>query len=781
MTGGERGAVLLWLAALATAIWLFAFHTRITTDLTGFLPRSAGLAEQLLVQQMREGVASRLILMGIEGAAEGDLARLSKGLATRLEADRHFSFVGNGHEVFSPAERELLMRNRYLLSPDVTADHFTAPALRTVLKRRLAELASPLGLVTGELLRRDPTGELLRLLRGWGNQQGPAVRDGVWFSPDGRCALLMAQTVAPGFDAAAQQQATAAVHKAFASLYPGSARLMLSGPGIFAAQSKRIIERDSWRLSALATLLVVVILFFVYRSALVVLLGMLPVVTGLVIGVALVGLGFGSIHGITLGFGATLIGEAVDYPSYLFTHVASGEPVRTALQRILPTFRLAVLTTVFGGLAMLLSSFQGLEQLGLLSIVGVLTAGAVTRWVLPALAPRRFGLRKAQGLPDAVSRAVRRSRKLSWLVWPLLTAAIAVLAVEHGRVWDNDLANMSPVPELAKALDQRLRSELGAPDVRDLVVVTAPGREEALRRSEEVAKRLLQLLERGTIGGFDMAANYLPSERTQAARRAALPDRATLQAALAEATQGLHFKAGVFAPFVNEVERVRRHPLLTAADFRGTALGLKVDSLLVQSHGRWVAFMPLSGVADKRTLAKAVAGEPDLLLLDLKTESNRMVNGYRNQSLRLTGLGIVAIALVLLFGLEERRQLLRILIPVLVAVVVTVATLLLLGERLSLFHIVSLLLVIGIGLNYALFFNRRPRDRPEQRRTELALAVCSLSTLSAFGALALSQTPVLHAIGLTVSLGAVLSLLISMVLARPQVECEDVRLLEEAG
>ena len=73
----------------------------------------------------------------------------------------------------------------------------------------------------------------------------------------------------------------------------------------------------------------------------------------------------------------------------------------------------------------------------------------------------------------------------------------------------------------------------------------------------------------------------------------------------------------------------------------------------------------------------------------------------------------------------------------------------------------ALLLVLGIGLNYALFFERTPLDDAERARTRMSLAVCSISTVATFGFLALSATPVLHAIGSTVALGALLSLLVS--------------------
>ena len=97
------------------------------------------------------------------------------------------------------------------------------------------------------------------------------------------------------------------------------------------------------------------------------------------------------------------------------------------------------------------------------------------------------------------------------------------------------------------------------------------------------------------------------------------------------------------------------------------------------------------------------------------------------------------------------------------------AILLAAGQRLSLFNLVALLLVVGIGLNYALFFNRPASDPEERGRTLLSLAVCCATTLSAFGCLAFSHTPVLRAIGITVALGTVLSLVLSAALSEKPV------------
>ena len=146
-------------------------------------------------------------------------------------------------------------------------------------------------------------------------------------------------------------------------------------------------------------------------------------------------LGFGAVHGITLGFGVTLIGEAVDYAIYLFTQITPGSTPADSLSRIWPTLRLGLLTSVCGFGAMLLSGFPGLAQLGLFSIAGLIMAVLVTRFVLPALLPPGFTVRAAAGLAPRVTALADAAR---FLRYPLMLATIAgmfYLGTHRDSLW----------------------------------------------------------------------------------------------------------------------------------------------------------------------------------------------------------------------------------------------------------------------------------------------------------------------------------------------------------
>ncbi len=439
----------IWLGfVLACAI--IVARSQYSADLAAFLPSSPTPSQRFLVDELREGAVSRLILIGIEGHDEGKLAALSRSLAARLERNDRFVYVANGAQDGLQADAEFLLRNRYVLSPAVSAERFAAAGIRRGLEQQLDLLSSPTSMLIGDLLPRDPTGEMLQLIDRFQGQSGPDRRDGVWFSTDGNRALLVAQTYAAGFDIDAQEQALAQIRAAFLEAAPEQhaedARLVLTGPAIFAVESRAGIKRDAMRFSLLGTLLVSAILLFVYRSLRVLALTLVPVVSGALAGIAAVSLVFGSVHGVTLGFGATLIGEAVDYAIYLFTNTAPGSTPKMTLQRIWPTLRLGMLTSAFGFGAMLFSGFPGLSQLGLFSIAGLVVAVLVTRWVLPELVPQGYHVRTAAGLGPSLMGWLAHAHRLRFPLLVLVIAAVAWLTARGSTVWDDELSSLSPAP-----------------------------------------------------------------------------------------------------------------------------------------------------------------------------------------------------------------------------------------------------------------------------------------------------------------------------------------------
>lgn len=792
----RRPAVLVWLTGLLLCAVVIG-RTSFTADLSAFLPRSPSAEQRVLVDQLREGLVSRLILVGIDGGDAATRATLSKQLAARLRADAQFSAVNNGEPVSEARDRQFIFDHRYVLSPAVTPQRFSAEGLHAALGESLDLLSSSAGLVAKNMLPRDPTGEVAALVSQLDNTALPSSKHGVWASRDGQRAVLVVQTTAAGSDTDAQAHAIDAVRGAFdavARAVPNAAstRILMTGPGVFSVESRDTIKHDVERLSAVSLVLVVALLLTVYRSPRTMVLGLLPVLSGVAAGVAAVSLTFGAVHGLTLGFGTTLIGEAVDYSIYLFVQSARlhgatpHDSLRAWIATYWPTIRLGVLTSVCGFASMLFSGFPGLVQLGLYSIVGLVTAALVTRYVLPHLRGAEVATRDLSRVGAWLTRATSAAPRLRWLLAAVLIGACAALSLHRDSLWSRELAALSPVPAKSQALDASLRADVGAPDVRYLVVIPAATEQAALEGAEKIATQLQPLVDNGVLAGFENPARYLPSDATQRARLASLPAADALATRMRSAVedQPIRVKPDLFAPFIADVDAARAQPFLRRADLKGTSMALAVDALLTEHAGQWNAMLPLRAPPDAPSAAPATTNNasnppsldaapiraavehatvPGALFVDMKVKADRMYVNYVREDLRLSLAGFAAIALLLIVALRSPQRTLRALAPLVAAVLVVTAGFALARVPLTILHLVGMLLIVAVGSNYALFFNQRAQAIAPQ--TLVSLLVANLATVAGFGLLALSRVPMLETFGLTVGPGAMLALLFAAILA----------------
>ncbi|HET9390112.1 MAG TPA: MMPL family transporter [Steroidobacteraceae bacterium] len=770
-------ATIVWvgLAALAAVVVVRAHYT---TDLSAFLPRAPTATQRLLVDQLREGIASRLILIGIEGGDPATRARTSLDLGRRLRAESQFVAVQNGEPVGLDRDRAVLFGHRYLLSDAVTPERFTVAGLHAAIQETLDMLASPVGLLAKSLLPRDPTGEMLQIIDQLGSEKQPHMVNGAWSSRDGKRALLIAQTRAAGSDTDGQERAVETIRRDFAAAAhgvpagAGALRLELSGPGVFSVEARGTIKHEVMRLSILSTVLIMLLLLRVYRSFAALALGFIPVASGALAGVAAVALGFGLVHGITLGFGVTLIGESIDYSIYLF--IQARQPAGTDWKRMLwPTIRLGVLTSIVGFASLLPSAFPGLAQLGLYSISGLVAAALVTRFVLPQLIPADFDIRDTARIGVLFAAALRRLRMPRALLILVPVLAGIVLYTHRTSLWNRELSALSPVSEADQALDALLRSDIGAPDARYLVVVSGADQESVLQAAERVGKRLDALAEAGVLGGYESPARYLPSLAVQRARQASLPEAAELRARLNAALVGFPIRSERLEPFLRDVESARTQPPLTRLDLEGTSLATGVDALLLHEGQQWSALMPLRAPAsfalDVARVHSAVseAAPGEAVVLDVKAQADQLYSTYLSEVLRLSFAGFLGILALLLVALRSPLRVLRVVAPLVLAVLTVAAALVLARRELTILHVIGMLLIVAVGSNYALFFDRRANDRHagEVPLTLASLVIANSATVLGFGVLAFSVVPVLSALGTTVAPGALLALIFSALLA----------------
>jgi predicted exporter len=170
-----------------------------------------------------------------------------------------------------------------------------------------------------------------------------------------------------------------------------------------------------------------------------------------------------------------------------------------------------------------------------------------------------------------------------------------------------------------------------------------------------------------------------------------------------------------------------------------------------------VSVVVLTGVRDAVALRRLGEAQAGVSFVDRVGDLSEIFTAYRSKTLWLTAASYLVVALLLALRYGPAGALSVIAVP-LAAALVAFGALGFLAEPISLFNVMALLLILGIGVDYGIFFREAGRVRPS---TLLAVALSALTTLLAFGLLTVSATLAVHAFGLTLLIGIAAAFLLS--------------------
>ena len=532
----------------------------------------------------------------------------------------------------------------------------------------------------------------------------------------------------------------------------------MTGVGAFGAELQNTIKAEAQKRTILATTTLIIVLLLVYRRPRYLLLASLPISMGFLIGLTAVSLLFGNVHGITLAFGFTLMGVAVDYPLHLFSHARQSNGAQ-AIQSIWPTLRLGALSTAIAYIAISLSGSSGLAQLGIFTASGIVVAALVTRTWLPLF----LGVPNS---PLVAPSAVEPQVMPKLLILPAIGLLVLALAGERlllkDGLWEDSLASLTPISAAKLEHDGMLRSAAGTTDMRYQLVLHAPELEQLLLETESVDALLQDAVDDGILGAWQSVTQLLPSQKVQQQRKNAIPDSALLNPRIQNALQDTAFKADAFAAFETNAAATQSRSLLDTEAFKGTQLGAWLDSHLLKISGQWVALITLSEPDAVVLTQRIKTWQPEVTLVDLQESSRTLVRDYRNGALKTLAVAAILILALLFFGHRKWRQIVWIALTVLAALATTVVIVTLIHNGLTIIHLVALLLVLGLGLDYALFLSRQ-ESAEEQGASRHAVLACAITTTLTFGILAASSIPVLKFLGLTVAVGSASNYLLAAI------------------
>lgn len=472
---------------------------------------------------------------------------------------------------------------------------------------------------------------------------------------------------------------------------------------------------------------------------------------------------YGHLHLITLVFGASLIGEAVDYSiQYFAAHLDAKNrwDALLYLRRMAPGLKVALGTSLLGYGALLLSPFVALSQIALFAMVGLFAAWVSVFLFLPwclrhpvqhvIAAPSGFALRSLQWWKGKVSvrMCVFGSMGL------LLFAGAGGLRLQ-GQ--DDVKLLISPDAGLAQQ-EVQFKSITGVSHSSQFFLIEGLSPEEVLQREEALVHVLQPLVQVGQLGAYQAVSTFVPSHQTQH-----LNTQQWMQAVFSPASR-----------LPKALDQVGLQPQLVdglRADFdRGQAHWADLNVWLDSSVSRpwrhlwlgptqqgYASIVTPVGLDSALSGAEVAHGLPGVSWVDKPASVSHLFQQYRQYSMYwlLGALGVVFCVLAYRYGL---RTGFAVLLPTLLALSVALGVYGWLGHRITLFNMMALMLVLGVGVNYSIFLIEGG-DR--SAITFVGVQLSAATTFLSFGLLSFSSMPVLAGFGLMLTVGIASAMLLS--------------------
>ena len=774
----DRRGLLAGSTLLALLGVLLALRMDVATDITHFLPAGEDHDDVHLARELAAGELSRTMVLLVDAADASTAAAASRAFEAALLAEPAVAagtarLVGGSGEQVEDALWQTYQRHRCaFLAPDAEAARARVrdAALDASIAELRRDLRTPMSTLLVKVAPADPLRLLPRLFERLMADRGVGLRlvDGRFVTEAEDGAVLFLTTSTPMTDATAMRPLLAGIDAAFAvtnEQFDGGLALHQSGTHLFAQATEAGIRADIQRVSIGSALGLTALFLIMFRSLRLVLLVLPILAMGFSAGAAACLLWFGSVHGLTLAFGAALIGVSVDYGVHFHCHhlhAGGGDDARASLRRVWPGLGLGALTTITGFLALIASSFPGLRQLAVFAVFGI-SAAALSTWLfLPALASRAARpTATAQRLVAALRRlwfAPGRSRFVQALP---IAAVLVTIAVGLPQLrWNDGLADLNRIDPAVQAKDEAVRARVVRFEQRRLVVATGADEERALQANERIAARLDDLVERGALTGFRSVAAMLPSARTQREVDAVIREDDTLWPRLERALRAHQFVPDAFAAWRAFVAEPAPEPLRYQDLADGPLAQMVAPFRFTWSGG--VGFVTfLHELRDEQAVRDALQGVDGGRLIDIAGELGAAYGAYRERLLQLWLFGLGAVLLVVAARHRAPRPTLIAYVPAVLGAAGTASVLTLLGLELNMLSLVALLMVVSMGVDYGVFLAEH-REDPEQRdATLLAVTLAAASTMLGFGLLSLSAQPPLFHIGMTSAIGVLLCLVLA--------------------
>jgi predicted exporter len=656
---------------------------------------------------------------------------------------------------------------------DVRTQFMLSNNPKDLLSQNLETIYSPMGQMTAADLEHDP----LLIFSRYFNAQNPVkltVEQGIVVLHDRNryWALLLADLKDSHLQLDNLETLLALVNNTKAQIQEAGGDLMVTGMPLFTAYGSDTAKQEISTVGVGSSIGIIILMLLTFRSLRPLVLSFLAISSGLLAALVVSVMVFGKIHIITLIFGASLIGVADDYALHFMcdSFGAKNWQPRDGLRYIFLGLLIGLMTNLLSYAGLVFSPFPGLQQVALFSAVGLLVAWLTVVLLFPIL------LTSFTPEHQPVILKLANYWQEHWPVWLLKNRLWLIpLGVVFilGGLWQltprDDVRLLQSAPAALMKTADKMKQLLPVSQENQFFMVSGANLNEWHQNEQCLLKQLKILTLQNKLSAYQGLSDNWPDEHAQKTNYQLLENTLYQSGLLKQYMSDLGFSDKAIKNEIKEFSDAKDRTI-SLPDWLTTADESKQYLWLGCGSNRCTSIVSLIGISDLSALS-ALQNLPGVAWVDQVEQLSAMFARYRIRvSLLLTAAYLlVFIGLGIKFGWKNGLAITS--IPV-VAALVSLAMMGWFNQLFSLFNLFALLLVLGIGVDDAIFFfmaeaSRKKQAPPdsdsEDKRasTSLAVTLSALTTLLAFGLLAISSTEIVHAFGFTVATGILTALLCS--------------------
>ena len=645
-------------------------------------------------------------------------------------------------------------------------------------------LISPTGIVSKDYILKDPLGisfMALKKLQQLSVGDDFVFQDGYLFTKDKKNILLF---ITPKLAANETDHNSLFIEKLNSiknhlnSKFNSKVEMFYFGATPVAVANATQIKADVRNTSIFASIALILILAFFYRSVLTPIIIFIPSLFGAVFALSILYFTKGTISAISLGISSILLGETTDYSIYVLTHLRNKKDIKLLYTDISKPLLLCGITTAITFLCLFFVKSEALKDLGIFAALSVIATSFFSLVLIPLLYKTTKIKLDSSAANPIQSNLIDKFgeypyHKNKFMVLSIILLLIIAFFTYSKVTFNNDLSALNFIPKDLQRAQNDIEKIADNSSKSIYLATYGDSYEQVLDNNNLLFQQLYADKKKAQIANFSSIGGIVFSKKIQQQK---ISDwnlfwnanrKASLKSALIANGNKLGFKESTFSQFYQTL------------DYSFQAINLEkylqvkaffIDEFVAHKNGFYtISTLVKIPNANRDSFVNKIKNIPNIVVIDRQQMNETFLGSLKVSFERLVDYSFIAIFLILWFAFKRIELVIVSIVPVLFSWIFTSGMMGLFGLQFNIVNIIVCTLIFGIGVDYSIFMTTALQKEhtfgtKELKTYKTSILLSVATTILGIGVLVLAKHPALKSIAVIAIIGIVSALLLTFII-----------------